>query len=69
MKKPKTKVWAVTYGDGFEFAGVVYEIYDNEKLADKRAAELNAARQCQRPGGSDSYSVEEFQLNAKSEYL
>ena len=63
------KVWAVTFGDGYEFAGVVYEIYDNEKAADARAAELNAARQCQRPDAAGGYDVDEFTLNAKSEYL
>ncbi len=57
------KVWAITYSDGFEFSGVVVEIYDDETAADLRALELNEAKQCQ----YDGYSVQGFELNAKNE--
>lgn len=69
QKKKKTKVWAVTYADGYEFSGVVYEIYDNKKSADDRATKLNAVKQCQSPGAMDEFEVEEFTLNGKSKYL
>lgn len=67
-EKSLKKVWAITYSDGFEFAGVVIEIYDDETLADLRAIELNELNQAkQEMPRYDSYSVEEFELNAKSE--
>jgi hypothetical protein len=59
------KVWAVTYSDGYEFSGVVVEIYDDETLADLRALELNA-KQCH-PASYAGFSVEEFELNKKRE--
>ena len=59
------KVWAVTYSDGYEFSGVVVEIYDDETLADLRALELTA-KQCQ-PRSYASFSVAEFELNKKCE--
>lgn len=54
------KIWAVTYGDGFEFSGVIIEAWDNEADAHRRALELQARL------GKNSYAgydVEEFTLN------
>jgi len=68
-KKKKKKLWAITYSDGYEFSGVLYEIYDDKKLAETREVELNAAKQCQCPGSAAYYEVNEFVLNTKSKYL
>lgn len=59
------KVWCVTYGDGYEFSGVVYEVYDDETLADLRCLELNEKLKSQYAG----YSVQEFEINKQYETI
>jgi len=64
------KIWAITYGDGYEFSGVIVEAYDNEAEADNRATELQEKHDKRRGKFSyGGYSVEEFELNARDEKL
>lgn len=58
-------VWCVTYGDGFEFSGVVYEVYDDKTKAELRCLELNEKLQSKYA----SYDVEEFELNKQNETI
>lgn len=59
------KVWCVTYGDGFEFSGVVCEVYDDRTVADLRCLELNEKLN----SAYASYDVQEFEVNKPDEAL
>ena len=62
------KIWAVTYGDGFEFCGVIVEAYDDKTAADLRALELNE-KWIKRGSQYGGHDVQEFELNKRDETL
>jgi hypothetical protein len=62
------KIWAITYGDGFEFSGVIVEAYDDETVADLRCMELNK-KWTERGSQYGGYDVQEYELNKRDETL
>jgi hypothetical protein len=62
------KIWVITYGDGFEFSGVIYEAYDDKTTADLRCLELND-KHIESGHIYGGYDVQEFELNKRNESL
>jgi hypothetical protein len=63
------KIWAITYGDGYEFSGQIVEAYDDETTAELRAIELQEAYEAKGRSRYGGYSVEEFELNKHADDL